>query len=153
MPRPATAERHVFLSTVPPSAGQRRTAVLFAAIASAVFLALAPFAKVKLGEAWAFIPIYQSALLVNDLITAVMLFAQFVILGSAALLVLAGGYLFAALMAVPHTLSFPRLFAPDGLIGAGPQTTAWLYIIWRSGFAIAVIAYAVLRERAPVRRP
>ncbi|HTI80265.1 MAG TPA: ATP-binding protein [Acetobacteraceae bacterium] len=153
MPRPATVERHVFLSTVPPSAGERRTAVLFATIASAVFLALAPFAKVKLGEAWAFIPIYQSALLVNDLITAIMLFAQFVILGSSALVVLAGGYLFAALMAVPHTMSFPRLFAPNGLIGAGPQTTAWLYIIWRSGFPIALIAYVMLRDGVPVRRP
>jgi two-component system, sensor histidine kinase and response regulator len=152
MPRTATAERHVFLSTVPPSAGERRTAVVFTAVASAVFLALAPFAKVKVGEAWAFIPIYQSALLVNDLITSIMLFAQFVILGSTALLVLAGGYLFAALMAVPHTLSFPRLFAPDGLIGSGPQTTAWLYIVWRSGFAIALIAYALLRDAGHVRR-
>ena len=58
-----------------------------------------------------------------------------------------GGYLFTALMAVPHALSFPRLFAPDGLIGAGPQTTAWLYMIWHAGFPLAVIGYALLRDR------
>ena len=49
-------------------------------------------------------------------------------------------------MAVPHALSFPRLFAPDGLIGAGPQTTAWLYMIWHAGFPLAVIGYALLRD-------
>ena len=102
----------------------------------------------KLAEVWAFIPSYQSALLVNDLITAVLLFAQFVILAPRALLVLAGGYLFTALMAVPHALSFPRLFAPDGLIGAGPQTTAWLYMFWHAGFPLAVIGFALLRDGA-----
>ena len=111
-----------------------------------LFLLAAPFAQVKLAEVWAFIPSYQSALLVIDLITAVLLFAQFAILGAQALLVLAGGYLFTALMAVPHALSFPRLFAPEGLIGAGPQTTAWLYMIWHAGFPLAVIGYALLRD-------
>ena len=66
---------------------------------------------------------------------------------------LAGGYLFAAFMTVPHALSFPRLFAPDGLIGAGPQTTAWLYMIWHAGFPLAVIGYALLRDSERVRRP
>src|ERR1700722_1093667 len=152
MRRAGIEERHVFLSTVQPSSGERRAVILLTTIASAIFLAVVPFAKVKLGEAWAFIPVYQSALLVTDLITSIILFTQSVILGSAALLILAGGYLFATLMTVPHTLSFPRLFAPGGLIGAGPQTTAWLYIVWRSGFPIALIAYALLRDAVPMRR-
>ena len=118
-----------------------------------LFLLAAPFARMKLAEVWAFIPSYQSALLVNDLITAILLFAQFAILGAPALLVLAGGYLFTALMSVPHALSFPRLFGPDGLIGAGPQTTAWLYMMWHAGFPLAVIAYAYLCNSERVRRP
>ena len=56
-------------------------------------------------------------------------------------------------MAVPHALSFPRLFAPEGLIGAGPQTTAWLYMIWHAGFPLAVIGYALLRDSPRARRP
>ncbi len=86
------------------------------------------------------------------MITAVLLFSQFVILRSPALLFLAGGYQFSALMAVPHALSFPRLFAPAGLIGAGPQTTAWLYVIWHAGFPLAVIGYALLRDRRRIQR-
>jgi signal transduction histidine kinase len=146
-------ERTVLLSTLPASARERRTAMLVALTLLVLFLVAVPFAKVKLAEVWAFIPSYQSALLVNDLITAVLLFAQFAILGSLPLLVLAGGYLFTALMSVPHALSFPRLFATEGLIGAGPQTTAWLYMIWHAGFPLAVIAYALLRGNGRVRHP
>ena len=43
----------------------------------AIFLIALPFAKVPLTPVWAFIPVYQSALVVNDLITAVLLFSQF----------------------------------------------------------------------------
>ena len=56
-------------------------------------------------------------------------------------------------MAVPHALSFPRLFTLDGLIGAGPQTTAWLYMFWHAGFPLAVIGFALLPDGARVRRP
>lgn len=153
MGREATAERSVFLSTLPASARERRAALLVVLVSFGIFLLAAPFAQVKLPEVWAFIPSYQSALLVTDLITSVLLFAQFALLRSQALLVLAGGYLFTAFMAVPHALSFPRLFAPEGLIGAGPQTTAWLYMIWHAGFPLAVIGYALLRDSPRARRP
>src|SRR5438045_892278 len=108
----------VFLSLLPP--GRRDQALaLGVVLASAVaFLAAAPFAKTPLQPVAAFIPIYQSALAINDLITAVLLFGQFSILRSRAVLALACGYLFAALMVVPHTLSFPGLFSPTGLIGS-----------------------------------
>jgi signal transduction histidine kinase len=153
MGREATAEQSVFLSTLPASARERRAALLVVLVSFGIFLLAAPFAQVKLPEVWAFIPSYQSALLVTDLITSVLLFAQFALLRSQALLVLAGGYLFTAFMAVPHALSFPRLFAPEGLIGAGPQTTAWLYMIWHAGFPLAVIGYALLRDSPRARRP
>ena len=148
----APAERTVFLSTLPASRAERRRAWIVALAAIVLFLLAAPFARVKLAEVWAFIPSYQSALLVNDLVTMVLLFAQVIILRSPALLILAAGYEFSALMAVPHALSFPRLFAPDGLIGAGPQTTAWLYMIWHAGFPLAVIGYAWQRDSARVGR-
>jgi len=91
-----TAERTVFLSTLPASARERRFATCVVLVLLGLFLLAAPFAKVRLAEVWAFVPSYQSALLVNDLITAILLFAQFTILGAPALLVLAGGYPFAA---------------------------------------------------------
>ena len=132
----------VFPATAPPSAAERRLAFGVVLISAVAFLLIAPFARVQLAPVWAFIPIYQSALAINDLVTGVLLLAQFWILRRRALLVLASGYLFTAAMAVAHALTFPGLFAPAGLLGAGPQSTAWLYMFWHAGLPLLVIVYA-----------
>jgi diguanylate cyclase (GGDEF)-like protein len=111
-----------------------------------VFLAV-PFAKVPLPQVPAFIPIYESALIINDLITSVLLFGQSVIARSRALGALAGGYLYTSAIALLHMLSFPGLFSPTGLLNAGPQSTAWIYMFWHAGFPLFVIAYALLDDR------
>src|SRR5688572_33030355 len=136
-----------FLSRLPARPIDRRLALAVAAASALIFALTVPFAQVQLPVIWAFIPTYQSALATNDLITAVLLYAQFGLLRSRALLLLAAGYLFTALMAVVHALTFPGLFAAPGLLGAGPQTTAWLYMFWHGGFPLAVIAYCFVKER------
>jgi len=139
--------RRVFLSTLPAGRRERRLALAVVLVSLGVFLTAVPFAKVPLGQSWTFIPIYQSALVINDLITAILLFGQLNFVRSRALAVLACGYLFTAFMAVAHALTFPGLFAPTGLLGAGPQSTAWLYMFWHGGFPFLVIAYALLKSR------
>ena len=136
-----------FLSTLEASKGDRKLALCVVLVSGLVFLPLAPLAKILLPAVPPFLPLYQSALVLTDLLTALLLFGQFAIVGSGALLVLASAYLFSAGMAVGHALSFPGLFAPAGLFGAGPQTTAWLYFLWHGGFPLAVMAYAVLPDR------
>jgi signal transduction histidine kinase/CheY-like chemotaxis protein len=140
--------RPLFLSTLPPGRVQRRLGLGVVIVSAAIFVTAAPFAKTPLMPVWAFIPIYETALVVNDLITAVLLFGQFGFLRSRALLVLAGGYLFTALMTVSHALTFPGLFSPTGWLGAGPQSTAWLYMFWHGVFPLYVIAYARLADSA-----
>jgi signal transduction histidine kinase len=76
-----------------------------------------------------------------------LLMAQFVIVGWRSILVLAVGYLFTALLAIIQLLTFPGAFTPTGLLGAGLQTTAWLYEFWHSGFPIAIILYVVLKDQ------
>ena len=137
--------RRVFVSTLPAGRGDFRLGFAVVLVSSAIFLSAAPFARVPLTPVWPFIPIYQSALALNDLITAVLLFGQFAFLRSRALLALATGYLFTATMAVLHMLTFPGLFAPTGLLGAGPQSTAWMFMFWHAGFPLCVIAYALLK--------
>jgi diguanylate cyclase (GGDEF)-like protein/PAS domain S-box-containing protein len=146
--------RPVFLSTLPAEQGYRRLAIAVVLFSLLIFIAAVPFARVPLPQVWLFIPTYQSALVINDLITAILLFAQFNILRTRALLVLACGYLFTAVIAVVHLLTFPGLLSP-GSLGAGPQTSAWLYMFWHGVFPITVIAYAVLKDRsnAPQVRP
>jgi hypothetical protein len=112
-----------------------------------VLVSAVPFAKVQLARLPLFVPIYESALILNDLITAALLFGQFAITRSRAMLALACGYLFTAATAVGHLLSFPGLFSAGGLLGAGPQSTAWIYMFWHAGFPLFVMAYAVLKTR------
>ena len=152
MARESTDESQAFLSTMLPRHGDRRLALIVVLSSAAIFAALVPFAKVPLRPVAAFIPVYQTALVVNDLMTAVLLFGQYRILRSQALLALATGYLFTAFIAAAHALTFPGLFTPSGLLGAGPQTTAWLYMFWHGGFPCLVIAYALLKNERNARK-
>ncbi len=140
------ATKPPFLFTAAAGPHDRRFALAVVVVSLLAFFAAIPFARVPLAQVWAFIPIYESALAINDLITASLLFALFAILRSRALLLLACGYLFTAAMVVPHALSFPGLFSPEGLLGAGPQSTAWLFSIWHGGFPLIVIGYALLKN-------
>ena len=132
------------LTAAAPGRRERVVAVIVMLVSAFTLAAVAPSARTPLGELKPFIPAYQSALLITDLITAVLLYGQFGRSRSAALLVLASGYLFDAVIIIPHTLSFPGIFTPTGLMSAGPQTTAWLYTFWHGGFAIFILAYAFL---------
>ena len=42
--------------------------------------------------------------------------------------------------------------AIDGLLGAGLQTTAWLYILWHAGFPLFVIVYELLKDADPSKQ-
>ena len=137
-----------FLATLPPGHRDRRLAAAVVLVSSAVFLAAVPFAKTPLPPVGPFIPIYETALSINDLITAVLLFGQFSILRVRSLLVLACGYLFTAAMTVAHALTFPGVFAPSGMLGGGSQSTAWMYSFWHGGFPLWVIAYALFKGEA-----
>jgi PAS domain S-box-containing protein len=143
----ADDDRSIFLSTLPASSRERTIALIVVSVSSVLFACAVPFAGMPLAQVPAFVASYQSALAINDLITAILLFSQFGILRSRALLLLASGYLFTAAAAVAHALSFPGLFAPSGLFNAGPQTTVWLYMIWHGGFPLLVLGYALLKDR------
>jgi hypothetical protein len=151
--RPEGKGYPVFLATAPATRGEKRLAVAIASIALVLFIAFLPFVRTPLAPMPAFIPSYEAALFFIDLVTAILLFDQFTRLRSPGLLVLASGYLFDALIIVPHALSFPGAFAPTGLLGAREQTTAWLYVFWHGGFSLFVIAYALLRRREENRSP
>jgi signal transduction histidine kinase len=147
----SAAERPFVLSMLPAPAGERRIAVALALLSLVICAVLAPFARLPLLRVAAFIPSYEAALIICDLVTAMLLFGQFIIARSRALLALASGYFFAAAMTVAHALSFPGLFAESGLLGAGPQSTAWLYMFWHAGFPGSVLLYALLKRSGPTR--
>jgi signal transduction histidine kinase len=147
-------EEHPFvLSSLAPGPAQKRLALAVVLALSVVFFVSAgPLASFQPAHIHAFVPAYAAAMFVTDSITAVLLFAQFSILRSRALLVIANGYLFTALVAIPWMLTFPGVFAPSGVLGGGPASTNWLYILWHSGFAIFVIVYTLLKSGEPAKQ-
>src|ERR1700674_2096812 len=146
-------EQHFILSSLSPSRAQRRLALAVVLVLLVVlFIIEGPLSTTQARRIDGFVPAYATAMFVNDLITAVLLFAQFSILRSRALLAIASGYLFTALMLIPWMLTFPGVFAPGGLLGAGLQSTSWLYTLWHAGFPMFVIAYALLKDTDPAKR-
>src|SRR6201982_3461242 len=156
MMRPAVipGEQHFILSSLSPRRAQTRLALaLVLALLVAFLITEGTLSPIQFGRIAACIPAYATAMFVNDSITAVLLFAQFSILRSRALLAIASGYLFTAFMLIPWTLTFPGIFTPGGLLGAGlKQSTHWLYISWHAGFPMFVTAYALLRDADPAKR-
>jgi signal transduction histidine kinase len=136
------------LSAQPADARSHFAAFAVILVSMVIFAAFAPFAKYKLDAYPVFIPLNQTVLIINDVITALLLFMQLRVTRSPALVVLACGYVYAALMASAHLLTFPGVFTPNGLLGAGAQTTAYLFVFWHSGFSLAVMAYIFLKQRA-----
>jgi signal transduction histidine kinase len=124
-------------------------------VAAAIILAIfgvtvtigltAPFARIEV-RIDGFVPALTALFLINDLITAALLFGQFSIIRSRALLVLADGYLYTALMVIPFALTFPGAFSSTGILHAGAQTSAWIYNFWHYGFPVVTIIYAILKD-------
>lgn len=155
MPVPESSDETVIsLANLPAGSRERRFVLVVAVLLFIAFGALLPFAGTPLPEFNAFVPSSVAMILINDLITSVLLYSQCAIAPSRSLLVLASGYLFTALIMLPHALTFPGAFTSTGLIGAGPQTSPWLYFSSHFVFPAVLLGYARLKDvdRANVPR-
>lgn len=140
------------LSNFAPGAAQKRLALcIVLSLLVALYLITGPLSGIQLGQINAFVAVYATAMFVTDAITAILLYAQFSILRSRGVLVIASGYLFTAGIVVLYLVSFPGVVAPRGVIG-GVQTAAWLYVTWHCGFATFVIAYALTKDDDSTRK-
>lgn len=140
------------LFDTPANRAQIRFGYLIVGLVIATFLVVLPYRDIRLRNVTAFIPTVDSIIFVGDLITATLLYGQSSLFQSRALLVLATGYLFGALLLIPHAMTFPGAFAAEGLLGAGVNTTAWLSVWQRTAFPVAVIVYVLLGRAKTVPR-
>jgi signal transduction histidine kinase len=144
--RGTTDEYPLLLANLPPSQTHVRFALSIVAVLLIAFAATLPFRDILLPNVVHSIPMLQTAITINDLITAVLLYAQFSIVRQRGLLILASGYLYSALIVIPYALTFPGVYGPTGLLGGGLQTTPWIYWCWHVGLPLAVIGYASLKD-------
>src|SRR4051812_29378198 len=139
--------REFVLANLSPSLAQRRFALGIVLVLLVFFVTVAsPLSGLPMRRVDAFITAYGTAIFVIDSISAALLFAQFSVLRSHALLALANGYFLTALIAIPWTLTFPGVLAPEGGLGGGRQSTVWLYVLSHVGFALFAIVYTLLKD-------
>ena len=145
----ALNEQQVLLATLPPSLSQKRFVLAVVLVLLAAFCATLPFATVPVGYIREFIPAYATAMFVISSITSALLFVQFSVVHSRALLAISGGYLFSAVMTVPWALTFPELFGETDM-----TSTTWglLSRLWHLGFTLSFIGYALLKDDAATER-
>ena len=136
----------------PPNGAQLRHVVWVLGLLALVFALLAPAARIPLARAPEFIPIYGSVLIGANLLTGILLLGHVHTGRSRALGILVLGYLVTALIACAHLLTFPGLFADQGVLGGNDQTTPWLHITWHALFPLFVLGY-VRSARDPTPLP
>lgn len=142
------AARHPLLSTLPPSRAQMRRALWMLLALALAMAATIPAATLPVPGSGPFVPAYATALLVSDLLTAVLLYALAAVQRSRAVLALAAGYLFCGLTVLPWALTFPGAFSATGLLDVGLQGTATIAAVRRLGFPAFALAYALVDDRA-----
>ena len=140
------ARDHLGLFDTPPDRRQIRLGLAIVGLMFVALLCILPVRDLRLRQVDAFVPMTDAVMFVGELITATLLYAQAAVFRSRALTVLGTGYLFTALLLVPHALTFPGAFAPYGLLGAGVNTTSWIALFRRVAFPLSVILYVWLRR-------
>jgi diguanylate cyclase len=127
---------------------QQRKMALFACVAIGVTtVALIPEARTIWGPMRAFIPAYQTALILAYAMTGYLMFGHYQATRSRALLYLSGGFFYTAGIVTAQFLSFPGLFLPEGRLIGGPQTAVWLWCLWHIGPVVGILLYAISAQR------
>ena len=81
------------------------------------------------------------------LLTANLLFAQFLSTRFPSLAILGSIYLYVGLINVPYLLTFPKAFWTHGLFNAGFYAPNWLWIFWQVGYSFGIFAYVLFEKR------
>ncbi|OWQ46586.1 hypothetical protein CDL60_14080 [Roseateles noduli] len=127
------------------SSTQRRVVLFLCALILSSVVVMAPWASMPLPPLAHISGMYGAATAMIDLATFWLLIStprphrSHVIVASA--------YLFAALMAILHVLTFPGAVLADGPVLGSPHAVSWLFVGWRAGFGFFVI-WAILKETA-----
>jgi hypothetical protein len=109
-------------------------------------LALVPVAGMAGPDLPGLTAIFAAVLFVTEISTSFLLFVRFREMPTWSLLLLGMAYLFSALMAAPHLVTFPGAVVPGrAWIGSSPQSPGWMFVLWITGYAALSLA-AVIAE-------
>gem|GEM_PF-1826059 len=90
----------------------------------------------------AFVPGYQTAIILCYAVSAYLIYSHYCVARSTALLYLGAGCFFTSVVLLVQFLSFPGMFVDKVSLVGGPQTTIWLWCFWHVGPAVGIFLYA-----------
>ena len=140
------SQKHLGLFDTRPGPKDIRLACAIVILLLCAVLLILPVRDIRLAEIKAFMPMFDTLMLLSEIIIAILLYAQASLFRSNALTALATGYVFVALLHIPHALTFPGAFSEDGLLDAGRSSATWIACIRRAGFPIVVMLYVFLHR-------
>ncbi|AIO70438.1 sensor domain-containing diguanylate cyclase [Burkholderia oklahomensis] len=110
-------------------------------------VATAPRANLQLPAVGPFLPMCALTVFTTSAIAAFLLGSQFTVMRRPVLGALAGAYAFTAATVALQLLAFPGIFSPTGLLGARPDSAAWIWVFWHGGFPLLVVLALLTRYR------
>jgi PAS domain S-box-containing protein len=117
-------------------------------------LAFLPVATMPVGTAPGVVPLFVAAVFATEVATSYLLFTSFEADRQWDQLLLASAYLYSALMAVVHVLTFPgALVAEVPVIGAPPQGAAWIFLLWILLFPALCLTAVTIAVASPRPAP
>jgi two-component sensor histidine kinase len=138
------------IAAVPANAWQQKIAFRAFIILLIIAVVNVPLADIQLGRNDYFVPFIHTAMFLASLLTAAFLFAQYSIYPRRALLFVASGFVCSGLLALVHLFSFPSASGSTVLIGDNLNSPTWLIYYWQTIFPLAVIAYALSKDKSEV---
>jgi signal transduction histidine kinase len=124
---------------------QRSVAIAVTAFTTMLTVLLLPFANQPGPTIPGFLPMYQVCLIVAYGLGGWVVLTQFLRERSFPLLLVACGALYTAEIVLFQLLSFPGVFGSAPVLGAGSETTTWLWTFWHIGPPVFALAYAWAR--------
>ncbi|WP_167859765.1 diguanylate cyclase domain-containing protein [Paenibacillus cymbidii] len=141
------------LFSFPAEPAQRRAAFYFAAFVALTSLLITPFVRLPLPPSPAYQAVLFGPVICFELMTVFVLYSQYRVARSPAILAVAAGYWYSALMTGVYLLTFPGIVSRNGLFHASPQTAEYVYIFWHAGFPAAILLHVILEAFSRKRRP
>jgi len=147
------AQEKLGLFDTRPDRQEIRAGLAIVALVFILLLVALPSHNVHVGTVPGLVPALDAAMLVCDLISAAILYAQATVFRSRALTVLASGYVVSGLLLIPWALTFPGVVSEGGLLGAKVNTTGWIAVCWRLSLPAAIFLYGWLKRADATDRP
>jgi diguanylate cyclase (GGDEF)-like protein len=154
---PGSLAGSVSLATLEVTQGQRRFAFAFAVAMLAIACAATALARIPGYADPSVLAALIGAVIVTEVLSACLLFNQFLESRALWIAVVSAGYLATGLIVVGYLLTFPGVFSPHGFFAANDETALTLWCVWHLSFPFAALVAALAKWRAkPIasgRRP